>query len=285
LLRCIRKDFYDTSNLRMKVYPIGDIHIGAGACDEDKLIRLVADIKDDPSAWWIGMGDYIEAIKRNDKRFDPTTLADWIDKNDLVDLAQAQADHFLQIIAPIAHKCLGLLTGNHEAEMTRYYEHDIYGTIIKEVKRLGGFSPETSLRLGYYGWLQLGFFKTQERDEGSRTIMFNLHHGKSAGSSGGQINSMEGWLARKAADVLIVGHTHKLLTTKISVEYVGKNLEVLEQERYGVVSSSFLRSSIPDNDGTYNEKKMYLPLPTGTAIVDLFPHAPVNRPQIKVITW
>lgn len=46
-----------TRGTKFSIFPIGDTHVGASNCAEDKLIKLVARIRDDPQAFWIGGGD------------------------------------------------------------------------------------------------------------------------------------------------------------------------------------------------------------------------------------
>ena len=48
----------DTRAHLMKIYPIGDIHVGALNCAEDKVKGMVKLISGDPTAYWIGGGDY-----------------------------------------------------------------------------------------------------------------------------------------------------------------------------------------------------------------------------------
>ena len=93
------------------IEPLGDIHVGNPACDEQKFIQRVEAIKKDKNRYWIGMGDYVDNIrpwKRGvvDKRWETNLLAgeaDWV----------AQWERFVEIVEPITNKCLGFLWGNH----------------------------------------------------------------------------------------------------------------------------------------------------------------------------
>ena len=60
-----------------KLYPIGDIHAGTKHCTESDLLKIIAEVKDDPQAIWIGMGDYGEFITPNDKRCDSKVISSW----------------------------------------------------------------------------------------------------------------------------------------------------------------------------------------------------------------
>ena len=45
---------------QVTIYPIGDIHYGSPQCNEALVKKVIAEIKDNPEARWIGMGDLIE---------------------------------------------------------------------------------------------------------------------------------------------------------------------------------------------------------------------------------
>ena len=55
-----------TRAYEFRLYPIGDLHMGASNCAEDKLSRLVSRIAADPNAYWISGGDLPDAVIIND---------------------------------------------------------------------------------------------------------------------------------------------------------------------------------------------------------------------------
>lgn len=59
----------------INLYPLGDIHAGSVQCAEDVIKRQVEVIKQDKTAWWIGMGDYADCILKGDKRWDSYGIA------------------------------------------------------------------------------------------------------------------------------------------------------------------------------------------------------------------
>ena len=117
----------------IRLYCIGDVHIGSRDCDEAKLKRFAALVKAE-SAYWIGGGDYCDNIIVNDaKRFEPSVLPKWLLErrsagaitSDLQDLAQAQARRFQELLEPIRNRCLGLIQGNHEQALMKHHNHDL----------------------------------------------------------------------------------------------------------------------------------------------------------------
>lgn len=267
-----------------RIYPLGDMHIGARACDEAKLRRVVQDIADDPRALWIGMGDYIDAINRSDPRFAVASLADWlITPRNLADIAAAQRDRAIEILSPIADKCLVMLSGNHETAVTKHYERDVYREIVSGIKAAAGHDPEYKLAMGYSGWLELLF---REMEDGHRhkssKVLISLHHGFVGGRlAGAKALNMQRWLWTHKCDIAIFGHSHN---TAIQVEAVEEisGRRIVHSPRWGVYAGSFLDSHTQDGD-TYSSVKGYLPQPTTSTVIELMPLSAVKSP-IRVLT-
>ena len=57
------------------VYFLGDIHEGAANHQAKALAKAIDIIANDSNAYWIGMGDYIDAINHRDPRFNPLEMA------------------------------------------------------------------------------------------------------------------------------------------------------------------------------------------------------------------
>jgi hypothetical protein len=282
-VRVIERDFFNvTRSDEFTVIPVGDIHLGAAACDEQRFRDTVARITGDKKCWWIGMGDYADFIQRSDPRFDPGVLADWIKMSDLADLSRAQRDRFLDIIKPIASKCLALVCGNHESAIKRHYERDIFYEIVSGVKLLGGWPEDHQLSLGYTGWLNLNFYRSPKRERGCK-IKINLHHGHGGGRlAGAKALNMQRRMAFHKADIVIVGHTHDtLILPGAYQDTAGK--KVVERKQIGVVSGTFLRSFNQDGPSTYSEVKGYLPMPLAGAEIILRPHAKRQHDRIRVM--
>ena len=55
----------------VSVYFLGDIHEGAANHQAKALSKAIDIIANDSNAYWIGMGDYIDAINHRDPRFNP----------------------------------------------------------------------------------------------------------------------------------------------------------------------------------------------------------------------
>lgn len=259
--------------------PIGDIHIGAKACDEVALKKTITYIRETPNARWIGMGDYCDFINQRDPRHDPSVLADWIGMSDLTDLAGAQKRYFLDLIRPIADKCIGLLQGNHESAITKHTERDIYSEIVTAIKTDGGYPPEKSLAVGYYGWVLLRFRDTKRiKKDWTWTCRFNCHHGFTGGRLAGAkaLNAQRWAWTHPGADVVLMGHSHNTSVQVEQVEHVNPHGKVYTHNITVAYCGSYLRSTTPDAT-TYSERMGMLPMPTSRIMIYITPN--YSRPQ------
>lgn len=260
----ITKEFTKMHNRSLEIIPLGDVHLGAAACAEKDFKEMVDYIANKDNAYWIGMGDYCDFINMSDPRFDPASLASWIKVSDLKNLATVEKERFIEMVKPIAHKCLALVRGNHEDVIQRFYEYDIYNAIVTDVKRNGGFHQSEKLGIGTYGWLIIKSYMGKDKAGGaSRNVKINLHHGFTGGRlTGAKALNMQRWLWSHNADLVIWGHSHNKLIQDEAVEDVNQAGDVITIQRKGIICGTFM-SSTEKNSNTYAEKKGYMPLPVG----------------------
>lgn len=281
-MRIIKREFENVTRPdTFHIIPIGDVHVGAAACDEEKLKRDVERIAKDPSAYWIGLGDYADFINMKDPRFNPGSLASWIGIGDLADLAAAQRDYFLDMVRPIARKCLALVEGNHEGAIAKHYERSIYWEIASGIKQAAGWPADYPLTTGIYGWLRLLFRRSTEHAR----FDVNLHHGYVGGKlAGGKALEMQRWLWTHDCDVAIFGHSHNTEVQVEEVEAVDQYGGLTRRKRYGCYAGSYLRTVNEDGPATYSEAKGYLPLPNVGVEIWLTPGVHDKDRAIRILT-
>jgi hypothetical protein len=134
---------------RIRLVFLGDEHVGHRNCQEGLLGETIGAVMADENAYIIGLGDSIDAINMQDKRFSPGELASWVSIGDLVDLARAETQRYAEIVRPAAGRMLARLEGNHEATLSRVFERDVYGGINEAL----GLPRERCL--GYDGFVRL----------------------------------------------------------------------------------------------------------------------------------
>lgn len=223
------------------------------------------------------MGDACEFINTKDPRFDASSLAEWVEIKYLSDLAKYQAERFIEFIEPIAHKCLVMISGNHEEVIKRYYERDIHLEIVSAIKELGGFPSDYALSFDMSGWLRLVFYRHKKKRSGATMFDVNLHHGFVGGKlAGAKALNMQRWLWSHEADLVIFGHSHNISSQVEAVQYVTKNNEVHTHRRVGVYAGSFMERP------NYAVSKGYFPLPSGHIEIVLRPGTENEWDRIRV---
>jgi hypothetical protein len=270
---------------QFKLVYFSDIHWLAKACAEKEVLKTRDDILNDPFTFWIGGGDYGEFIGFGDaKRFDPDAVADHVTVKDLGRLGKRTYEGVRDIFKPIAHKCLGLIVGNHEKQyMRRQQQEDLHGWLCTEL----GVAD-----LGYSCFMDLCFQQyrgniimnppAQLRDRslpkknhaGSETFRIWCHHGAGAAATkGGKINRLVSFMRNFDADIFFMGHVHDQMGARIQVLTADADcVKLRNRTKIGVVSGSYLKT-YASGVTSYGEMKGYEPTTLGAAFVSIKPQA------------
>lgn len=269
--------YYKSRRDSVRLWHLTDLHLGARACDEARLQRDISAIEADPNAYWIGGGDYIDAICQvGDRRYRPSSLARWALGED--DVMGTQVNYAAAMLKPIAHKCLGLVDGNHEAAAVTWYGRNVYWSLVEKIALEAGVQPE-SLALGVQGFLKLKFRRGTPGSYGSTwTMNIYLHHGYGGGKlAGGHALALERAMGTYNADLILMGHRHvRVFTDKLQI---GPDpvRGCSEKYRAAAFTPSYLRAHIePSHRGcpvdTYAERAGYFPKDLGTLPITVIPN-------------
>jgi predicted phosphodiesterase len=98
--------------LNCEIVFAGDTHYGSRFTHEDGIAYLVDYVASKENRFMVHMGDWIEAIMVDDKRFDPKTCTNPIPLE--------QAADIVEIFRPIRSKLIVGLCGNHERKIHRF---------------------------------------------------------------------------------------------------------------------------------------------------------------------
>lgn len=210
------------------LYPLGDFHLGSKQCDVPFVRKVVAEIKDNPRALWVGMGDMMENAIIGSKS----------DVYTQVMPPREQMDAIADILEPVKKKGLFLIAGNHE----------------QRTMRVAGIVPEAYIaaRLGlpYLGFSAITVFVlTKALRPHSFSAYF--HHNYGGGySSGGKINRAEKLrLIAPTVDAIFSGHFH--ITSRIPVKwYEPGDVQAIEKIGYDYITGSALTWN-----GSYAEER------------------------------
>lgn len=234
------------------IYPIGDTHLGTKHCTESDLIKKVQEIKDTPTALWIGMGDYGEFISPRDKRWDGKVVADWL-AEDRDNIAEGQTEYIYKLFKGIASKCIGLIEGNHEDAMRKFGNVDVQKNLCKRLE-----VPN----LGYSAWVRLRF--TRENSAERHVFPCVFTHGAGwAITPGAKMNRLQRLMSSFSARVYGIGHMHDVITSTIPyLELTDANL-IKQKERVGAITGSWVRAYSQGIAASYAEIKGYPPTSLG----------------------
>ena len=97
--------------LDCEIVLISDTHIGSKKAHITGIQRAVDFVKEKPNRFWIHLGDWIEAITTDDKRYETETTEQPI--------PELQAKEAIEIFEPIAEQGICGLLGNHERKLSK----------------------------------------------------------------------------------------------------------------------------------------------------------------------
>jgi len=242
------------------LFPLGDIHAGSIDCAENAIKQKVEEIRTTRNALWLGMGDYVDSITKNDPRFSMDGLASWVRKSDII---ESQREWVVDLFTPIKDKCLGLLTGNHEENEHLRYQDDITRHICKD---LG--VPYAS----YSCFFVLDFHRNQSIHQ---VIVHAWHGAGAAQTEGARLMRLMRLVNEVQAHIYLMGHLHAM-TQHTPDRLVCQRGRVKSIKLAATITGSWLKAYTQPKQGqilspTYAEMKGYKPSRIGCPVVHIKP--------------
>ncbi len=237
------------------VVPIGDIHEGNIGCCEKTLQEEVEWVQKHNNVFWIGMGDYIEAINYSDPRFDIKSVSrKYRDTGNIDMMVQLQIENISKIFEPIKDKCLGLHRGNHEETIRKFYHYDVIYELWKRLK----------VRPLYDVAITRLQFTAKEKSTWTNSFdIFSTHGNVGGRKSGGKVNRLEDLMAGFESDVYLMGHAHIKAVTTTNRLYIDQAGNLKSKKKIGAITGSFLRG-YNLQETSYVEKGTYPASDLGT---------------------
>jgi len=250
------------SDKRIQLIGLGDIHIGNINSDKKKFTEIVDWIYADKRRYWLGMGDYIEAIlpSGSEWRYDTRTIDpyfwDKYRKDPATDLITEELAYF-KYVAKIKDRCLGLHEGNHEYTVWNHHHLPVVPGLCRE------------LNLKYLG---PSAFTVLRFPNCKPITIFSLHGDYAGRREGGAINRLHDIALGYDADLYMMGHTHWIHGSRGIVGYIHTNEEVSYKERKKayVLTGAFLQASRVGSQ-SYIERKGLQPRKTGIVVISIDP--------------
>lgn len=223
----------------IRIYPIGDVHLGAREHMEREWSLFCANLLKDENAYIILCGDLINnALKTSVSNIYEETMR-----------PREQKRVMVEMLTPIRDRILAATTGNHELRSAKDADDDITYDIMAK------------LDLEHLYRANIAFIKIlmgNNKTDGQRNPSYVLAatHGSGGGIlTGGSVNRAERFgYTIDGIDALIVGHTHKPFVTDPVKLKVDPSHNKIAFVPFRVVSVSSWMSY-----GGYAVRKMLLP--------------------------
>ena len=240
------------------IIPIADVHIGDKLSNLKLLKQALERIKKEPNTYTIINGDLCNMALKNSKS---DVYSDSLSP-------MQQVIEVTNLLEEIKSKILVISSGNHEDRTQKETNIDVTRLIAREL------GIEERYANGWW-YLYLTFGKSNNHNKPITYGITGIHGYGGGRKSGGKINRLEDMSQVVLADLYLMSHTHKPISTKncIYIPYY-QSKTLMKQEMHYLMTNSFLES-----DGGYAEK-MGFP-PSNTSITE----AKLNgiKKKIKVI--
>lgn len=222
----------------LHIIPISDVHIGDKLSDNKLLKDTIKLIKDNDNYYTIINGDLCNTALKNSKSD--------VYSDELTPMEQL--NRVIELLEPIKDKILVMGTGNHEDRILKDTSIDISRLVAKQLGIEDRYSDN---------WWYL-FLRFGEKERGRKAEMcyqITGYHGSGGGrKTGGKANRLEEMSQIAVADLFIMSHTHKPLSTKGAIyipDYANNTLN--KKQMYYLMTNSFLEY------GGYGEKLGFTP--------------------------
>lgn len=250
----------------INIIPIGDIHLGNSGCDIDKIRDMVEWIKShEDNTYWIGMGDYIDAINYSDPRFDPKTInKKFFLEGDIDKIIQFQIEEVTDLFKPIRNSCLGLLRGNHEETIRKYYHYDVLYEMAKDLEL-----PRSLLL--YDTSIIRTVFKRAKSREKSCIDIFCAHGNIGGRTYGSKANRLHDLMKYFKADIYLLAHSHIKQSQSCNQIYFDKRGTERKRKVVMAMTGCFLQG-YSRGKTSYCEKWLFPPTDTGVIKLQINPY-------------
>lgn len=243
--------------------PIGDIHYLSANCDRPLLKRVITEIKEDPNARWLGMGDYGEFITPKDPRWSAGGIdRELIDVGQVDEIGDLMIEHLAELFRPIIGKCWGMGRGNHELAYERHNGTNILKRLLRALDR-------DELDTGWACLTRVGFEDDHQHRNG--WTIYHAHGWQSGRTKGAKVNQAEKMVGHCDADIYLHGHSHDRWVLPIArLRADQRHEKLIADDKFAGHTGCFLRTYQVDAEG-YGEVAEYPPTSLGPIRLKFYP--------------
>lgn len=231
----------------MYLYLVSDWHIGVSGCREDIIEDISHDIRQ-PFSRWVGLGDYIDGREPSHKFYDAEQAELTVGQ---------QYDRFFDYIRPSKTNCLGMVLGNHEQGLIKRSTINPIRTFCADNQIT---YADNTLMLRFEG-------------VGGESMSMIVNHGAGGGAKvGGNLNKAVEYGKTFNADIVALGHYHRLAHTEECRAYVDEEGRTRFKPMTVLLNGCTLEGYGDDVRGSYVEQKMLSPCALGYIKLAISPH-------------
>jgi hypothetical protein len=257
---------------KFNLYLLGDTHLGTIHCAEHQLQQKLNEIKSDPLAYWIGMGDYGDYITPHDKRWSSKDIAPWVDPEDIAESVRIK---IRSLFEPIKGKCVGLLYGNHEVSYSKLQDGNVHKHICEDLN---------VDNLGYSCFIHF-VFKRKNSTEAHLIKGCFTHGNGGARTPGAKLNYLRDLMSGFQANIYGYAHVHDLNIHSPDVLGTNDKLEVSAKSKIGALTGCWFRTYTQGTQASYGEIKVYPPSRMGCPKFQIWPGRQIISVEIPAIQW
>lgn len=222
--------------------PVGDIHHDSPCHASHEFDSFLAYMKKErPTAYCLGMGDYLDRDRAYDRNLLEVAMRDVDSAKELLnDNARKEVLHLANRLDKM--NWIGLLSGNHFINFEQRTKKGYVGTMHSDAMLAGILKTEY---LGVCCGLTLNL--VDKKAKKSAQVQIIAHHGKgNATTIGGGLNRVQRFLSGWEADIALMGDNHQrgILPTNDKISFKGHKLS--SRTRFVGRTGSFLRGYVPN---------------------------------------
>lgn len=255
--------FFEIDKKEVNLYPLVCWHLGARQSDRSFIHRVIQEIKGDPNAYWLYMGDAGECnIKES--------------KGDIYSQTCSPGDQMeeaISLLSPIKEKGLFGLSGNHGLRIYKATGVDWDRSLCERVGiPYCGTACLFNLRLKH---------TPQSKDGGGlKTVSLYAHHGSSGSiTTGGKVTAGKKPEQFVVADIILTAHSHACGELPCPRHYA--QADSRNRKTVWKTTRSFLCGSAYDSRSGYAELKMYPPILPEHLVLNL--HQATDKDGYRIV--
>lgn len=231
------------------IFPLGDLHLGDKLCRLDLIKKQIDVIANTDNAYVILTGDILNNnIKsavgsRTDENMSPAE----------------QLIYAAELLQPIKHKILAMVSGNHENRTTKEVHQDLLFFLARELQIVDRYDP-----VGVVLFLTFGV-STNRKDRSKTFTAYITHGAGGGGTAGAKINRLMNLRNVVDVDLYFHAHTHQAFVTKtMRIRTCTRTKTIREVTQLLINNNAWL------DYGGYGEVKGYSPVSKNPPYVVLF---------------